>query len=127
MKVHSWLSEAGRIINRFSSDVYGIDDSLPFIMNILFAQVGKIFLCDLTMGRPGLWVVGHCCGGNIRVTEVRSVSFTPDSLVLSRAGSRLMCSTPDQLLRNTTGRLPAKSKDCNLSRDLQFTNIFRKP
>lgn len=28
----------GRLINRFSSDVYGVDDSLPFIMNILFAQ-----------------------------------------------------------------------------------------
>lgn len=29
----------GRIINRFSSDVFGIDDSLPFILNILLAQV----------------------------------------------------------------------------------------
>jgi ATP-binding cassette subfamily C (CFTR/MRP) protein 10 len=28
----------GRLLNRFSSDVYGVDDSLPFIMNILFAQ-----------------------------------------------------------------------------------------
>ncbi|CAH1791548.1 unnamed protein product [Owenia fusiformis] len=28
----------GRIINRFSSDLYSIDDSLPFIMNILLAQ-----------------------------------------------------------------------------------------
>ncbi|EDV28182.1 uncharacterized protein TRIADDRAFT_21627 [Trichoplax adhaerens] len=29
----------GRIINRFSSDAYAIDDSLPFIMNILLAQL----------------------------------------------------------------------------------------
>ncbi|KJE95250.1 multidrug resistance-associated protein 7 [Capsaspora owczarzaki ATCC 30864] len=29
----------GRILNRFSSDVNTIDDSLPFIMNILLAQV----------------------------------------------------------------------------------------
>ncbi|XP_074640753.1 ATP-binding cassette sub-family C member 10-like [Tubulanus polymorphus] len=28
----------GRIINRFSTDVYGIDDSLPFMLNILLAQ-----------------------------------------------------------------------------------------
>jgi len=28
----------GRLVNRFSSDVYGVDDSLPFIMNIFFAQ-----------------------------------------------------------------------------------------
>ncbi|XP_076174317.1 ATP-binding cassette sub-family C member 10 isoform X2 [Ptiloglossa arizonensis] len=29
----------GRIINRFSSDTYTIDDTLPFIANILFAQL----------------------------------------------------------------------------------------
>ncbi|XP_015120641.1 multidrug resistance-associated protein 7 [Diachasma alloeum] len=29
----------GRILNRFSSDTYTVDDSLPFISNILFAQV----------------------------------------------------------------------------------------
>lgn len=29
----------GRIINRFSSDLYSIDDSLPFILNIFLAQL----------------------------------------------------------------------------------------
>ncbi|XP_077460374.1 ATP-binding cassette sub-family C member 10 isoform X2 [Stigmatopora argus] len=29
----------GRILNRFSSDVYSVDDSLPFILNILLANV----------------------------------------------------------------------------------------
>eukprot|EP01062_Namystynia_karyoxenos_P068259 TRINITY_DN6263_c1_g1_i1.p1 TRINITY_DN6263_c1_g1~~TRINITY_DN6263_c1_g1_i1.p1 ORF type:complete len:1471 (+),score=387.48 TRINITY_DN6263_c1_g1_i1:72-4415(+) len=29
----------GRVVNRFSSDVYGVDDSLPFIMNILLANI----------------------------------------------------------------------------------------
>ncbi|KAL5483667.1 hypothetical protein EMCRGX_G020072 [Ephydatia muelleri] len=33
------VTPIGRIINRFSSDVYAIDDSLPFILNILLAQV----------------------------------------------------------------------------------------
>ncbi|XP_045534773.1 ATP-binding cassette sub-family C member 10 [Papilio machaon] len=33
------VTPTGRIMNRFSSDTYTIDDSLPFILNILLAQV----------------------------------------------------------------------------------------
>ncbi|XP_070569620.1 ATP-binding cassette sub-family C member 10-like [Ptychodera flava] len=33
------VTPIGRIINRFSSDMYEIDDSLPFVMNILMAQL----------------------------------------------------------------------------------------
>ncbi|QQP39306.1 ATP-binding cassette sub-family C member 7, partial [Caligus rogercresseyi] len=40
---------AGRILNRFSSDTYAVDDSLPFILNIFLAQVfgvfGRLFVC----------------------------------------------------------------------------------
>jgi len=32
------VTPIGRIINRFSSDMYSIDDSLPFILNIFLAQ-----------------------------------------------------------------------------------------
>lgn len=32
------ITPTGRILNRFSSDTYTVDDSLPFIMNILLAQ-----------------------------------------------------------------------------------------
>ncbi|XP_044256061.1 ATP-binding cassette sub-family C member 10 [Tribolium madens] len=32
------ISPIGRILNRFSSDTYTVDDSLPFIVNILLAQ-----------------------------------------------------------------------------------------
>lgn len=33
------VTPTGRILNRFSSDTYTVDDSLPFILNILLAQV----------------------------------------------------------------------------------------
>uniref|UniRef100_W8AAQ1 ABC-type xenobiotic transporter n=1 Tax=Ceratitis capitata TaxID=7213 RepID=W8AAQ1_CERCA len=33
------ITSVGRILNRFSSDTYTVDDSLPFILNILLAQL----------------------------------------------------------------------------------------
>ncbi|XP_033736231.1 multidrug resistance-associated protein 7-like isoform X2 [Pecten maximus] len=33
------ITPIGRILNRFSSDLYALDDSLPFIMNIFLAQL----------------------------------------------------------------------------------------
>lgn len=60
------LTPAGRIINRFSSDTYTIDDSLPFIMNILLAQlfglIGK-YLCTFFQKLPDenlIFRISHC-------------------------------------------------------------------
>ncbi|XP_051169843.1 ATP-binding cassette sub-family C member 10 [Leptopilina boulardi] len=49
----------GRIINRFSSDTYTVDDSLPFISNILFAQFfGLMGIVIVTLyGLPWIFLV----------------------------------------------------------------------
>uniref|UniRef100_A0A069DYD4 ABC-type xenobiotic transporter n=1 Tax=Panstrongylus megistus TaxID=65343 RepID=A0A069DYD4_9HEMI len=49
----------GRILNRFSSDMYTVDDSLPFILNILLAQFfGLVGTIAMTVyGLPWICVV----------------------------------------------------------------------
>ncbi|XP_024945247.1 multidrug resistance-associated protein 7 isoform X2 [Cephus cinctus] len=53
------IQPLGRILNRFSSDTYTIDDSLPFIANILFAQflglVGSIVIT--AYGLPWIFLI----------------------------------------------------------------------
>lgn len=44
------VTPSGRILNRFSSDTWSVDDSLPFIMNIFlangFSLLGSLVLCS---------------------------------------------------------------------------------
>uniref|UniRef100_A0A182IX99 ABC-type xenobiotic transporter n=1 Tax=Anopheles atroparvus TaxID=41427 RepID=A0A182IX99_ANOAO len=51
----------GRILNRFSSDVYTVDDTLPFILNILLAQffglLGALLISLYAMPWLGLLIV----------------------------------------------------------------------
>lgn len=58
------ITPLGRILNRFSSDTYTIDDSLPFIMNILFAQlaalIGSIAISLYAMPWLAMLVVPMC-------------------------------------------------------------------
>lgn len=47
----------GRVLNRFSSDMYSIDDSLPFVLNILLANIFCVLgvLVVMSYGLP--WVL----------------------------------------------------------------------
>lgn len=47
----------GRLLNRFSSDLYAVDDSLPFILNILLANAFNLLgmLVIMSYGLP--WVL----------------------------------------------------------------------
>ncbi|NXY03430.1 MRP7 protein, partial [Pteruthius melanotis] len=49
----------GRILNRFSSDLYCVDDSLPFILNIFLANIYGLLgmLVIMTYGLPWIGVV----------------------------------------------------------------------
>lgn len=49
----------GRILNRFSSDLYCVDDSLPFILNIFLANMYGLLgmLVIITYGLPWIGLV----------------------------------------------------------------------
>nr|XP_020667452.1 multidrug resistance-associated protein 7 [Pogona vitticeps] len=49
----------GRILNRFSSDLYCVDDSLPFILNIFLANIFGLLgmLVMITYGLPWIGIV----------------------------------------------------------------------
>lgn len=47
----------GRILNRFSSDLYSVDDSLPFILNILLANAAGLLGLVLVLSYGLPWVL----------------------------------------------------------------------
>ncbi|XP_015020423.2 ATP-binding cassette sub-family C member 10 [Drosophila mojavensis] len=53
------ITSVGRILNRFSSDINTVDDSLPFILNILLAQLAGLVgaLCVSLYAMPWLVLV----------------------------------------------------------------------
>lgn len=47
----------GRVLNRFSSDLNSVDDSLPFVLNILLANVFNLLGTLLVMSYGLPWVL----------------------------------------------------------------------
>ncbi|KAG9350239.1 hypothetical protein JZ751_026593 [Albula glossodonta] len=47
----------GRILNRFSSDLYSVDDTLPFILNILLANVFSLLGMLVVMSYSLPWIL----------------------------------------------------------------------
>lgn len=58
-RLHTFMKNAGRILNRFSSDTSTADDSLPFIANILLANIVSLLgiLVILAYSQPLLLLV----------------------------------------------------------------------
>nr|CAH7715442.1 unnamed protein product [Callosobruchus chinensis] len=108
------VTPVGRILNRFSSDTYTIDDSLPFILNILLAQFfGLIGSLVVTVyGLPWICVVlvplipvYHWLQNHYRLTsrELKRISSVSLSPVYSHFNETLQGSTTIRAFR-ATGR-----------------------
>ncbi|CAG9820276.1 unnamed protein product [Phaedon cochleariae] len=85
------ITPTGRILNRFSSDTYTVDDSLPFILNILLAQLfGLIGSLAITIyGLPWIclilvplipvyhWLMSHYRMTSRELKRISSVTLSP--------------------------------------------------
>nr|XP_022903100.1 multidrug resistance-associated protein 7 [Onthophagus taurus] len=111
----------GRILNRFSSDTYTVDDSLPFILNILLAQLfGLLGSVIITIyGLPWLCLVliplipiYHWLQNHYRLTsrELKRLSSVTLSPVYSHFNESLQGLAVIRSFR-TTGRFKRDNED----------------
>ncbi|XP_014255576.1 multidrug resistance-associated protein 7 [Cimex lectularius] len=93
-------NSSGKILNRFSSDVYTIDDSLPFISNILLASIFTVLgtLAMTLYGLPWLFLIlaplvpiYHNLQSNYRLTsrELKRLTSTTMSPLYSHFNETL--------------------------------------
>nr|XP_023014206.1 multidrug resistance-associated protein 7 [Leptinotarsa decemlineata] len=85
------ITPTGRILNRFSSDTYTVDDSLPFILNILLAQFFSLLgsLVITIYGLPWIclilvplipvysWLMNHYRLTSRELKRISSVTLSP--------------------------------------------------
>ncbi|CAH0561097.1 unnamed protein product [Brassicogethes aeneus] len=115
------ITPLGRILNRFSSDTYTIDDSLPFIMNILLAQFFSLLGCiAITVyGLP--WIslvlvplvpVYHSLQDHYRLTsrELKRISSVTLSPIYSHFNETLQGLTTIRAMR-ASGRFRRENED----------------
>ncbi|KAK9891612.1 hypothetical protein WA026_015576 [Henosepilachna vigintioctopunctata] len=128
------ISPVGRILNRFSSDTYTIDDSLPFIMNILLAQFfGLLGTVLITVyGLPWICLilvplipVYHWLQHTYRVTsrELKRISSTTLSPVYSHFNETLQGLTTIRAMR--VGKRFKRQNEENLQENIkaQFSSL----
>lgn len=80
------MAPIGRILNRFSSDIYAVDDSLPFISNILFAQLFAL-VGSLVVTIYGLPQVVLLIAPLVPMYNCLQTTYRPCSRELKRLGS----------------------------------------
>ncbi|XP_046387603.1 ATP-binding cassette sub-family C member 10 [Ischnura elegans] len=143
------LSPLGRILNRFSSDTYTVDDSLPFIMNILFAQlfsvVGAVFVT--VYGIPWLllilvpliplyyWLQNHYRRTSRELKRLSSVTLSPlyshfnetlqglQTIRAYRAVSRFKLENEEHLEANQKAQLASQAAGQWLGLRIQFIGV----
>ncbi|KAJ8922563.1 hypothetical protein NQ315_007593 [Exocentrus adspersus] len=143
------ITPTGRILNRFSSDTYTVDDSLPFILNILLAQFFGLIGC-LVITIYGLpWIclilaplipVYHWLQNHYRLTSrelkrISSVTLSPvyshfnetlqglTTIRASRATQRFKRDNEDNVDSNIKAQFASQAAARWLGLRLQFIGV----
>lgn len=125
------ISPLGRILNRFSSDTYTVDDSLPFILNILLAQIFGLLGCVIITiyGLPWLCLIlvplipiYHWIQNHYRLTsrELKRLSSTTLSPIYSHFNETLQGLSTIRAFRTTKRFMRCNEDTIEMNQKAQF-------